>query len=179
MSKFTEQFKLSAITAFLERGRGYRYIAGQFQMDPTLLRRWVAAYRLHGQSSLRGSGKHRTLEFKLSVLLRMARDSLSLRATAALFNLTSSSQVRGWQQQYYSGGIEALASRKRGSSAVMPKPPSKPRKTAAPLTEQERAQKALLDELQFLRMENAYLKKLKEFREEREKRESEVQKKPG
>ena len=179
MSKYTTQFKLSAITAFLERGRGFRHVAKQFQMDPTLLRRWVEAYRLHGEASLQASGKHHSLEFKLSVLQHMARESLSLRRAAALFNLSDSSQVRRWQEQYYSGGIEALAAGKKGSSTAMPKPPSKPRKKAVPLTEEERAQKALLDELQFLRMENAYLKKLKEFREERERQESEAKKKPS
>ncbi|MCS3470741.1 transposase [Pseudomonas sp. JUb42] len=177
MSKYTTQFKLSAITAFLDRGRGYRHIAAQFQMDPTLLRRWVDAYRLHGEASLQRDGKHRSLEFKLSVLQRMWRESLSLRRAAALFNLSNPSQVGIWRKQYYSGGIEALASRKKGSTTAMPKPPAKLRKSAAPLTEEERAHKALLDELQFLRMENAYLKKLGELGEAVMRREKEAKKK--
>ena len=178
MSKYTTQFKLSAITAFLERGRGFRYIAAQFQMDPTLLRRWVEAYRLHGEASLKGSGKRHSALFKFSVLQRMWRDSLSLRRVAALFNLGNSSQVGRWQQQYYSGGIEALASGKKGPNTAMPKPPSKPRKIAAVLTDEERAHKALLDELQYLRMENAYLKKLGELGEAVMRREKEAKKKP-
>lgn len=177
MSKYTTQFKLSAITAFLQRGKGFRHIARQFQMDPTLLRRWVEAYRLHGEASLHASGKHHTVEFKASVLHQMIRESLSLRRTAAVFNISDSSLVRRWLQQYYSGGIEALTG-KKGPSTAMPKPSSKPRKTAAPLTEEESAQKALLDELQFLRMENAYLKKLKALRQEREMQKSEAKKKP-
>ncbi len=177
MSKYTTQFKLSAITAFLERGRGFRHIAAQFQMDPTLLRRWVEAYRLHGEASLRSRGKHHSPLFKFSVLQCMWRDSLSLRRVAALFNLGNSSQVGRWQQQYYSGGIEALDSGKKGLNTVMPKPPAKPRKTAAPLTDEERAHKALLDELQYLRMENAYLKKLGELGEAVMRREKEAKKK--
>lgn len=178
MSKYTTHFKLSAIAAFLERGRGFRYIASQFQMDPTLLRRWVDAYRIHGEASLSVCRKTHSLEFKLSVLQRMWRESLSLRRVAALFNLGNSSQVGRWQMQYYSGGIEALASGKKGPYTVMPKPPAKPRKTAAPLTEEERAHKALLDELQYLRMENAYLKKLEELGEAVMRREKEAKKKP-
>ncbi|OZO01575.1 hypothetical protein B7453_26150, partial [Pseudomonas sp. IB20] len=57
MSKYTTQFKLSAITTFLEQGRGFRRIAAQFQMDPTLLRRWVEAYRLHGEACLSRTGE--------------------------------------------------------------------------------------------------------------------------
>ena len=179
MSKYTTQFKLSAVTAYLESDRGFRFVARQFFMDPTLLRRWVEAYRLHGQASFHASGKHRSFEFKLSVLKRMALESLSLRRTAAIFNLGNGSQVRKWQQQYYSGGIEALAAGKEGLSTTMSKPPSKPRKPAIPLSEEARAQKALLDELQFLRMENAYLKKLKALGEELIRQENEAKKKPG
>ncbi|WP_207059812.1 transposase, partial [Pseudomonas parafulva] len=43
MRRYSKQFKLSAIQAFLDRGYGFRHVAAQFQMDPTLLRRWVAA----------------------------------------------------------------------------------------------------------------------------------------
>ena len=177
MSKYTTQFKLSAITAFLERGRGFRRIAAQFQMDPTLLRRWVEAYRLHGEASLSSAGGRYSALFKFSVLQRMWRDSLSLRRAAALFNLGDSTQVGRWQQQYYSGGIEALASGKKGLNTAMPKPPAKLRKSAAPLTKEELAHKALLDELQYLRMENAYLKKLGELGEAVIRRENEAKKK--
>lgn len=178
MSKYTTQFKLSAITAFLERGRGFRRVAAQFQMDPTLLRRWVEAYRLHGEASLSSTGQRYSALFKFSVLRRMWDDSLSLRRAAALFNLGDSTQVGRWQQQYYSGGIEALESGKRGLSTAMPKPPAKPRKTAAPLTSPEPEHKTLLDELQYLRMENAYLKKLGELGEAVMRREKEQKKKP-
>lgn len=178
MSKYTTQFKLCAITAFLERGRGFRHVAARFNMDPTLLRRWVQAYQLHGEASLINRRERYSPLFKFSVLQRMWRDSLSLRRVAALFNLGDSSQVGRWQQQYYSGGIEALASGKKGLNIAMPKPPAKPRKTAVPLTDEERAHKALLDELQYLRMENAYLKKLAELDEAAMRRKKEAKKKP-
>ncbi len=177
MSKYTTQFKLSAITAFLERGRGFRRIAAQFQMDPTLLRRWVESYRLHGEASLSSTGQRYSALFKFSVLQRMWRDSLSLRRVAALFNLGDSSQVGRWQRQYYSGGIKALEPGRKGRNIAMPKPPAKPRKPAAPLTAPEPAHKTLLDELQYLRMENAYLKKLGELGEAVMRREKEAKKK--
>jgi transposase len=47
------------------------------------------------------------------------------------------------------------------------------------LTDEERAHKELLDELQYLRMENAYLKKLKVLGEEAMRRDKEAKKKPG
>jgi transposase len=177
MGKYSKQFKLSAINAYLERGQGFRHVAAQLQMDPTLLRRWVAAYELHDEASLLGRVKEHSPEFKLSVLQHMEREKLSFRQTAAVFNLGSSTQIGRWQQQYYSGGIEALTSGKKGPRNVMPKLPAKPRKPVL-LTDEERAHKELLDELQFLRMENAYLKKLKVLGEEAIRRDKEAKKKP-
>ncbi|WP_163004632.1 helix-turn-helix domain-containing protein, partial [Pseudomonas viridiflava] len=92
----TTQFKLSVITAFLERGRGFRFIAEQFQLDPTLLRRWVEAYRLHGDASLQARPISYSAEFKLAVLQQMWRENLSFRRVAAVFNLGNSTQVGIW-----------------------------------------------------------------------------------
>lgn len=169
MSKYTTQFKLSAITVFLERGRGFRFVADQFQMDPTLLRRWVEAYRLHGDASLRVRNKSYSPEFKLSVLQRMWRDNLSLRRVAALFNLGNSTQVGRWQQQYYSGGFEALSAGK-GLSIAMPPPTDKTPDPTSP-SDDDLSHAELLIKLRKLQVENAWLKKLKEFREEKKRQE--------
>jgi transposase len=178
MSKYTTQFKLSVITAFLERGRGFRFIADQFQMDPTLLRRWVEAYRLHGDASLQVSAKGYSPEFKLSVLQHMWRENLSFRRVAAAFNLGSSTQVGRWQQQYYSGGYEALESARKGPHTVMTLPPAKP-PTPESTNDEDLSHAELLLKLRKLQVENAWLKKLKEHREEKKRREKATRKKPS
>ncbi|WP_143502012.1 helix-turn-helix domain-containing protein, partial [Pseudomonas sp. Irchel 3E13] len=58
MTTYSKQFKLSAIQAFINRGRGFRHVANQFQIDPTLLRRWVVAYQHHGEASFKRSRRH-------------------------------------------------------------------------------------------------------------------------
>jgi transposase len=179
MGKYSKQFKLSAITAFRERGGGLRHIAAQFQMDPTLLRRWVAAYQLHGEVSLQERrGVVYSPEFKLSVLQRMWRDQLSFRQAAAIFNLGSSTQVGIWQNQYYSGGFEALGSGKKGPCAAMPKPPAKPSEPS-PTNDEDLSHAELLVKLRKLQVENAWLKKLKEYREEKKRQEKAAGKKPS
>ncbi|WP_085985485.1 IS3 family transposase [Pseudomonas putida] len=171
MSKYSKQFKLSAIQAFLDRGRGFRHIAAQFQIDPTLLRRWVEAYRVHGEASLNKPGGHYSVEFKLGVIHRKLRDNLSLRATAALFNLGNSTLVRRWQEQYYSGGSQSLSNRKEMLVTAMRKAPRKPVETASkPIEELTRAE--LLERLAMLEVENAYLKKLEVRRGEGEAEDS-------
>jgi transposase len=177
MSKYSKQFKLSAIQAFLDRGRGFRHIAAQFQIDPTLLRRWVEAYRVHGEASLNKPGGHYSVEFKLGVIHRKLRDNLSLRATAALFNLGNSTLVRRWQEQYYSGGSQSLSNRKEMLVTAMRKAPRKPVETASkPIEELTRAE--LLERLAMLEVENAYLKKLEELDEEKARLKI-ARKKPG
>ncbi|GFM53817.1 transposase [Pseudomonas cichorii] len=176
MSKYTTQFKLSAITAFLERGRGFRHIAAQFQMDPTLLRRWVKAYQIHGEASFERTGVEPSPEFKLAVLHRMWREQLSLRATAALFNLSDSSKVRRWQQQYYSGGVEALSSTKRSPSSMSKSPtPDEPSSRA----NEELSLAELLVKVRKLELENAWLKKLEALDEEKMRLQKPRKKKPG
>lgn len=184
MIKYSKQFKLSAIQAFLGRGRGFRAIAEQFHLDPSLLRRWVQAYRLHGEASLQGRGKDHSPGFKLSILEHMWREKLSLRQTAALFNVGNSTQIAAWQSRYYSGGIEALSTGKKGPYTRMPKPP-KPRK---PLIQPDQTPSAadeqlshaeLLDKLRWAQAEIAVLKKLEALSEEKAKKRQAEKKKPG
>lgn len=176
MSKYSSQFKLSAITAYLERGYGFRFVAELFQMDPTLLRRWVEAYQLHGEASLQRRPRHFGPDFKFTVLQRLWSDQLSFRQAAVIFNLGNSTQVGIWQEQYYSGGFEALASGHKGARIVMPKPPAKPPESA-PVNDEDLSHAELLVKLRKLQVENAVLKKLKELREEKKRQELAAKKK--
>ncbi|HEK1009889.1 TPA: transposase, partial [Pseudomonas putida] len=45
MGKYTEQFKLTAISAYLDGSNGFRKVAKHFGIDFSLLRRWVASYQ--------------------------------------------------------------------------------------------------------------------------------------
>ena len=180
MDKYTTQFKLDAIQAFLERGRGFRHIGARFGVDPTLLRRWVAAYRLHGEAGVAGrrnNGSH-SATFKLLVLQRLLADNLSFRQAAAVFNLGNATQVGIWQQQYYSGGFNALIPGQKGSDCIMPKLPPKPRNTA-PVDPEKLSHAELTRAFRKLEAENAYLKKLKEWQEAEEAKAQSRPKKPG
>ncbi|MFJ2523029.1 transposase, partial [Pseudomonas capeferrum] len=43
MGKYTEQFKLTAISAYLDGSDGFRKVAQRFGIDVSLLRRWVSS----------------------------------------------------------------------------------------------------------------------------------------
>ena len=46
MSKYSEQFKLEAITSYLAGGTSYRVAADKHEIEFGMLRRWVASGRL-------------------------------------------------------------------------------------------------------------------------------------
>ncbi|MBA6126836.1 transposase [Pseudomonas juntendi] len=163
MSKYSDQFKLTAVHAYLEGGEGFRKVAQRLAVDFSLLRRWVSSFQKHGQFSLRKPGQRYSATYKRSVLEYMHKHQLSLRQTAAHFGLGQSSQIGIWARQYYSGSPASPAPKRRKPAAMSKKPyPIKP--TTSDDTDKSRDQ--LLAELEWLRMENAYLKKLEELKKQ-------------
>lgn len=157
MAKYTEQFKLTVIKAFEARGTGSRDIARLYGVDESTVRQWVAVYRRHGEAGIRKKYEQYPAEFKQFVLQQMQLERLSAREAAARFNIRNASKVGQWARQYDEGGVDALSAHPRGRPSQMPKPPKLP---PAPRDDDQRTRQELLDELNQLRMENAYLKKL-------------------
>ena len=164
MGKYTEQFKLTAISAYLDGSNGFRKVAKHFGIDFSLLRRWVASYQANNGAVSGSHGQRYTSDFKQQVLSYMREYRLSLRQTAAHFGLGQSSRIGIWQRQYYSGSPAPSAAIK---PINMPKKikPAKPTDT----NDDQKSRDQLMAELEFLRMENAVLKELKALREEKER----------
>lgn len=177
MGKYSIQFKLSAVRAYLERTLGLRCIAEQFQIDPTLLRRWVAGFQLHGEASLQRSRRYWSADFKRSVIHHMWRNQLSFRQAAAVFNLGNSTQIGIWEKQYYSGGFQGLVSGSKRVKKPMPKLPATTSQSS-PTNDEDLSHAELLAKLRKLQVENAVLKKLKELREEKKRQAQVARKKP-
>jgi transposase len=159
MAKYDEQFKLKVVQEYLSGSAGHRRVAQSRGVPRTRLLTWVSLYRTHGADGLKRKFSHYSPEFKLTVIERMRTDGLSFGQTAAIFNIRTASCVGQWECCYDAGGLEALAPRKRGRPKKMPElPESKPESLpdAAGRTHEE-----LVAEVNQLRMEVAYLKKLR------------------
>jgi transposase len=161
MAKYDEQFKLTVVQAYLSEGSaGYRAMAKRHGLaSHTMLETWVMAYRLHGSAGLSKKFSSYSAEFKLSVLQHMWDNQLSMIQTAARFDIRSRAMVGIWERAYRDGGLDALIPRPRGrpKAVTTPEPspaPDRPRDDAKLTREQ------LLAEVQQLRMELAYTKKL-------------------
>jgi transposase len=160
MSKYSEQFKLAVVQAYLDAGSvGFRAVAQQHGLTShSMVERWVAAFQLHGEAGLNRKFSQYTAEFKLSVLQHMWENQLSITQTAAKFEIRSHAMVGMWERAYQEGGFEALAPRRRGRPKTVATPTTK---QEAPPDDDKRDHEELLAELNQLRMEVAYLKKLR------------------
>ncbi|KVE03202.1 hypothetical protein WS65_22665, partial [Burkholderia anthina] len=158
MTKYNEQFKQRIVDEYFSGGIGIQSLAARHGVGRTVIRRWVASYREHGNAGLRKKHVCYDAEFKLSVLQRMWRDELSYGQVSALFDIRGAGCVAGWERLYHEGGIDALSPRRRGRPRKMATSlPPKPTETGSP---DERTREELLKENEYLRAEVAYLKKL-------------------
>ncbi len=103
--------------------------------------------------------KRYTPEFKKMVVETMREEKLSYRETAQKFEVGSHHCIREWERIYLTEGAEGLAVERRGHGS-----PGRPRKFPKEVEED------LLEEVQRLRAENDYLKKLQALVLEDERR---------
>ena len=87
----------------------------------------------------------------------MREDQLSYRQAAAIFDIRNFNIIGRWERQYDEGGLIALSGQSTQCAEAMQRPKT-PR--PEPNDDDEQSRQELLDELNLLRMENAYLKKL-------------------
>ena len=94
--------------------------------------------------------KRYTGEFKQKVVETMMREKLSYKEAARQFDVSQDTVVAKWERIYLEEGPEGLYIERRGRSSK-----GRPPKKLKPEIEED-----LLTEVQRLRAENAYLKKL-------------------
>jgi transposase len=158
LAKYTTQFKLEVVQQYLAGAIGYKSLGKQHGINDTHVKRWVSLYRNHGVSGLEKKHTMYSPQQKLAILQHMWDNELSYEEAAAKFNIRSPGSIPGWERCYHSGGLDALAPRPRGRPPKMSTP--LPPKAQTPTDDESRTREELLAEVNYLRMENAYLKKL-------------------
>ena len=160
MSKYTKQFKLTVVEHYLTGTAGLKLVAKSYDLAHSVVARWVAMYRLRGADGLDKKFSHYTAQFKLSVLQHMWKHQLSYTQTELLFDIRGPGCLAIWERRYHSGGIDALIPRNCAPAKNMTT--NKTAKPPAPMKEEgKQTHEDLLAEVNYLRMENAYLKKLR------------------
>ena len=103
--------------------------------------------------------KKYTGEFKQMVVETMRKEGLSYREAARQFEISEHSRVASWERIYLEEGPEGLYIERRGKKST-----GRPKKLKPEVEED------LIAEVQRLRAENAYLKKLRALVLEEERR---------
>ena len=160
MSKYSNEFKLKVVNAYLLGKGGAGAIANKYKVARTCVQQWVAQYELTG--SFTKPTRHFSGEFKLKVLNYQQEHHLSDLQTALIFGITNHGTICAWRKKYITGGTEALF-QKQGRRSKMPKKSLIPNKPREEWTKDE--------ELAYLRMENDFLKKLTALIQEDKQRE--------
>lgn len=161
MSKYNRAFKLEI--AKLAEYSSSRILSKQFNITARQIRYWSSVYQIHGLDSFRHQDIPYTQSFKLNVLQHLQANHWSLSYTSAFFDLSSPGILFQWQKLYARDGITSLK----------PKKKRKPRVTkhfSEPKPSEQMTEKELREELEYLRAENAVLKKLEALAQAKKKK---------
>ena len=159
--RYDLDFKIKVI-AYYGEGHTKGATGERFEVDPRFVRKWVKQYQSDGIDAIRPktSKTKYSADFKYQVIALMLAEGLSQSETALKFNISSPSLISHWHKAYRLHGMSGLTSKYKGSTLMKPPITDKP--------DDEKTPTELKRELQYLRAENAYLKKLDALLRERE-----------
>lgn len=163
---FSEEHKLEIVKKHLDDGISLTCLARDYHIDKGSIQKWRDAYLEHGVEGLSITPTSYSFDYKIAAVEYMHNTGSSMRQTAAHFNIKSIASLRLWERIYYEEGPDALREERRGGASKLGKI-NKPRSLKNNVNKDE----DLLAEVQRLRMENEYLKKLNALIQEREKSE--------
>ena len=169
MSKISNEIRLEAVQRVVEDGMSISASARLAGVHKSMLQEWVMQYREHGAEGVikqdRKQKKY-TGEFKIEVVEYAHTNHLSAGAASAHFGLSTKSLFLKWERIYYEEGPQALLEEHRGRASKMGKNVGRKRKLP------DQTKEDLIAEVQRLRMENEYLKKLQALVQKRIAREN-------
>lgn len=172
--KYSYEDRLRAVQYVLVDHMSVRSAADLLGCHQKDVRHWVARYERYGKEGLRMKHGSYSGDFKLYVITYMRENHLSLFETAVKFGIPRDWTVNQWDRIYTKEGASGLYRDNRGKMKKTDKS-----KLPAVSKPSKRTEEELLAELEYLRAENAYLKKLEALVEERIARESGKDAKPS
>ena len=170
MKRFSESQKLKAVQIYLQGKESYRSIGEKVGVDAKSIRKWVALFERHGLDGLKSRSSCTTYSkmFKLEVLEYIFDTGSSYFEAAAKFNISSPYTLSRWRGQLEKGILNTLVSKSEECLSVK----KSNQKTDQKQISDKESVVALQNEVEFLRMENAYLKKLNALVQNKDKSQS-------
>lgn len=164
MAKYSLESRKKVVDYVLMEHHSTTEAAREFSVEVTQVKQWVRKYNRFGTEGLVKKLGTYTGDFKKHVIEYMHANQLSIRETSIYFGIPSDTTVGKWERIYYEEGPVALYCDNRGRKNNCMSL-NKPKKELPKSTEED-----LIAEVQRLRMENDYLKKLIALAQEREEK---------
>lgn len=157
--KYSLKQKMSAVLAVIAGRDSCLSAAGKIGSEQKTIRRWVNHYKQDGKAGLVLRQGTYSGQFKIDVIKYMLKNRLSLMRTATIFGIPQDDTVGRWLRKYERHGAgELLKERKGRPKTTMAKSVKKKSKQSSDPADKKLA--ALQQEVEYLRAENAFLKKL-------------------
>jgi transposase len=162
MSKYSRKLKIVVARKYLD-GAPSSHLSIEYNIPARQVRYWGAVYSFNHERSFLPPVSPYSAEDKLNILARMQAEKWSLGHTSAFFNLSSPGTLFVWLRNYTALGIKGLKPKKRGI-------PMKKKTSTKPKPATEMSESELIEELDYLRAENAVLKKFDALLQEKDLR---------
>lgn len=174
MAKYSFEFKMEVVQAYLNAEGGYKYLASKYNIPAKRrIEEWVHSYKAFGEEGLMRSRQNKkyTFQFKISVVELYLSSEVSYQELALSKGISNPSLIVKWVNDFRVAGPDALRPKKKGRKKTVDmrdvKKSSKSNKEK-PVNISAEYVKELEDENLKLRIENAYLKELRRLRLEEE-----------
>src|SRR5574344_1472714 len=171
MAKYSYEFKLQVVQAYLDGEGGYRYLSKKYGVPSKRdIEKWVFAYKAFGKDGLMRSRKNESysFEFKLHVVELYLTTEVSYQELALSVGINNPPLIARWVNDHRIAGPDALKVKSKGRQKKL----NKAKDNSPLLNDKQNSDLEYLkqpeDENLKLRIENAYLKELRRLRLEEE-----------
>lgn len=150
----------ATIVGFIKAGKLSHWgAARKLGCDNKTIRRWMQQYKLHGVKGFKFKNGRYEGRFKVKVVEYYLKKGLSLSQTASYFKIPNDGIICQWVKIYKRLGAAGLSGETRGRKrSSMGKKPTQKQIPSKDTAVQKLAE--MQKELDYLRAENAFLKKL-------------------
>lgn len=112
LAKYSFEFKMEVVKAYLNGEGGYRYLAKKFNIPAKkAVEDWVANYKEFGEEGLlrkRRNAKY-TLDFKLEVIEYYLTTEISYKDLSLKIGINNPALITSWVSKFHKEGVEGLS----------------------------------------------------------------------